>query len=59
MFVYRVEYNLKVKGLEDLRDFVRNDSYSIFKLDQNPMKDFMIDASINELGIEGAIESGL
>ena len=59
MFVYRVEYNVKVKGLEDLRDFIRNDSYSIFKLDQNPMKDFMIDASINELGIEGAIESGL
>lgn len=47
MSVYNVDYDVKVNQQQSLRDFVRNDSLSIFKLSENPSNDFMIDASMH------------
>lgn len=57
--VYNVNYDIKVSEKVNLRDFVRNDSISIFKLDENPGTDFMIDASAHELDKTQTMKSGL
>ncbi len=57
--VYNVQYDIKVAEKASLRDFVRNDSLSIFKLDENPSTDFMIDASAHELDKTQPMKSGL
>ena len=59
MSVYNVEYNVKVSEKTSFRDFVRNDSLSIFKLNENPSTDFMIDASMHELDKTQAMKSGI
>ncbi len=59
MRVYNVEYEIKVNEDNSLRDFVRNDSLSIFKLSENPSTDFMIDASVHELDKTQPMKSGL
>ena len=45
--VYNVEYDIKVTEKNGLRDFIRNDSLSVFKLNENPSTDFMIDGSVH------------
>lgn len=57
--VYNVQYDVKVSQKASLRDFVRNDSLSVFKLNQNPLTDFMIDASAHELDKTQQMKSGL
>jgi hypothetical protein len=57
--VYNVQYDIKVSEKASLRDFVRNDSLSIFKLNENPPTDFMIDASVHELDKTQPMKSGL
>jgi hypothetical protein len=42
-----------------IKDFVRNDSLSVFKLNEVPSSDFMIDASVHELDKTQIIKSGL
>lgn len=59
MRVYNVEYNVKVNEQASLRDFVRNDSLSIFKLNENPSTGFMVDASVHELDKTQPMKSGL
>lgn len=57
--VYNVQYDIKVSEQASLRDFIRNDSLSIFKLNENPSTDFMIDASMHELDKTQSMKSGL
>lgn len=45
--VFNVNYDVVVAQKASLRDFIRNDSLSIFKLSENPSTDFMIDASVH------------
>lgn len=57
--VYNVDYNINVTQKASIRDFVRNDSLSVFKLNEIPSTDFMIDAEMHELDKTQVIKSGL
>jgi len=56
---YNVQYDIKVTEKASLRDFIRNRSEEHFKLNENPLTDFMIDASAHELDKTQPMKSGL